>query len=79
MAVTETISAYSTTANSNTPAGTDSVGPDLDNHLRDIKKNIRVAATHWSGESAESIRGAIEDHYSASPAGSVHFVGPKGS
>lgn len=42
MAVDENVSAYSTTAASNTPAGTDTVGPDLDNHLRDMKKNIRT-------------------------------------
>lgn len=44
MAVNEALSALSTTAASNTPAGTDSVGTDLDDHLRDIKKNIRFAS-----------------------------------
>lgn len=42
MAVNETVDGYSTTAASNTPSGSDNVGPDLDNHLRDIKKNIRI-------------------------------------
>lgn len=42
MAVNETVDGYSTAAASNTPAGTDTVGPDLDDHLRDIKKNVRI-------------------------------------
>ena len=46
MAVTEALSALSTTAASNTPAGTDSIGTDLDDHLRDIKKNVRFASNH---------------------------------
>jgi hypothetical protein len=46
MAVTEALSALSTTAASNTPAGTDSIGTDLDDHLRDIKKNIRFASNN---------------------------------
>ena len=54
MAVSETLSAYSTTANNNTPAGTDTVGPDLDNHLRDIKKNIKVAVTNWYADTPRS-------------------------
>ena len=46
MAVTEALSALSTTPASNTPAGTDSIGTDLDDHLRDIKKNIRFASNN---------------------------------
>jgi len=46
MAVTEALSALSTTAASNTPAGTDSIGTDLDDHLREIKKNVRFASNH---------------------------------
>jgi len=46
MAVTEALSALSTTPASNTPAGTDSIGTDLDDHLRDIKKNVRFASNH---------------------------------
>ena len=46
MAVNETLSGLSTTAASNTPAGTDSIGTDLDDHLRDIKKNIRFASNN---------------------------------
>lgn len=44
MAVNEALTAYSTTAASNTPAGSDAVGTDLDDHLRDIKKNVRNAS-----------------------------------
>lgn len=44
MPVSETLPSYSTTASSNTPAGSASVGPDLDDHLRDIKKNIATMA-----------------------------------
>lgn len=44
MAVNEALNAYSTTAASNTPAGTDNVGSDLDDHLRDLKKNSAYAA-----------------------------------
>lgn len=44
MAVNEALNAYSTTAASNTPAGTDNVGSDLDDNLRDIKKNTAYAA-----------------------------------
>ena len=44
MAVSENLTAYSTTASSNTPAGSDAVGTDLDDHIRDIKKNIRNAS-----------------------------------
>lgn len=64
MAVTETLSAYSITAASNTPAGTDNVGPDLDNHLRDIKKNIRIAFEH---SNSEQVRGRLWFDQSASP------------
>ena len=46
MAVNEALSALSTTSASNTPAGSDSIGTDLDDHLRDIKKNIRFASNH---------------------------------
>lgn len=44
MAVNEALSALSTTASSNTPAGTDNIGTELDDHLRDIKKNVRYAS-----------------------------------
>ena len=44
MAVDESLDALSITASSNTPAGTDAVGTDLDDHLRDIKKGIRSVA-----------------------------------
>ena len=49
MAVNETVSDYSTTASSNTPGGGTTIGPDLDNHLRDIKKNIRALAELYQG------------------------------
>jgi len=49
MAVDESLNALSTTASSNTPAGSDNVGTDLDDHLRDIKKNIRIAAENFQG------------------------------
>lgn len=54
MAVNEDISAYSTAAASNAPAGTDTVGPDLDDHLRDIKKNLRLVAETAQGPTAPS-------------------------
>lgn len=60
MAVNETLSAYSTTAADNTPAGSDSIGPDLDNHLRDIKRNIKNAAENRRGASTpEVIEGSL--------------------
>ncbi|KKK74811.1 hypothetical protein LCGC14_2880030, partial [marine sediment metagenome] len=46
MAVNESLDALDVVAASNTPAGTDRVGTDLDNHLRDIKKNIRTESEH---------------------------------
>lgn len=52
MAVNEALNALSTTAASNTPAGTDSVGTDLDDHIRDIKKNIKYSAT-WPVQAAK--------------------------
>ena len=45
MAVNETLASYDTaTPANNTPAGTDSIGTNLDDHLRDMKKNIRFAS-----------------------------------
>jgi hypothetical protein len=44
MAVNEHLSSYSTTASSNTPGGGDAIGTDLDDHLRDIKRNVRYAS-----------------------------------
>lgn len=52
MAVDESLDALSTVAGSNTPAGTDTVGPDLDDHLRDIKKNIRKVSETSQGPTA---------------------------
>jgi len=49
MAVDESLDALSVTASNNTPLGTDAVGVDLDNHLRDLKKNLRIAAEHAQG------------------------------
>ena len=40
MAVNEDVSSYTTVAASNTPAGSDNIGSDLDDHLRDMKKNM---------------------------------------
>ena len=58
MAVNEDLSAYSTTAASNTPAGSSNIGPDLDNHLRDIKRNIRRVAERYQGATTpEAFRG----------------------
>jgi hypothetical protein len=54
MAVNESLSAYSTTAASNTPSGSDNIGTELDDHLRDIKRNIRRVATQRPGPSAPS-------------------------
>ncbi len=44
MAVDESLNALNALASSNTPAGSDQVGTNADDHLRDIKKNIRLAA-----------------------------------
>jgi hypothetical protein len=49
MSVNEGLNDYSTTAASNTPAGSDNIGTDLDDHLRDIKKNLRTASQHSKG------------------------------
>ena len=58
MAVNEDLSAYSTTAASNTPAGGSNIGPDLDNHLRDIKRNVRRVAERYQGTTTpEAFRG----------------------
>lgn len=54
MAVNEALSALSQTSASNTPAGDDPIGTDLDNHLRDIKKNIRYAA-NWPVQTAKTM------------------------
>ena len=70
MAVNESISAYSTTAASNTPAGTANVGPDLDNHLRSIKSNIRIAFEH---SNSEQVRGRLWFDQSASPVVSLKY------
>lgn len=48
MSVNEAISAYSTAAASNTPAGTDPIGTNLDDHIRDVKKNIRILSNELS-------------------------------
>lgn len=53
MSVNETISAYSTTASGNTPTGTSNIGTDLDDHLRDVKKNIRVLSDEFSAAAAQ--------------------------
>lgn len=48
MAVNEDLSAYSTTAASNTPGGSTNIGTDLDDQLRDIKKNIgKAVGNSW--------------------------------
>lgn len=60
MAVDEDITAYSTTASSNTPGGSDNIGTDLDDHLRDIKKNLKIIAQNSSNRSAPgNIRGRL--------------------
>lgn len=70
MAVNEDVSAYSVTAASNTPAGGDTVGPDLDNHLRDIKKNERRIAEHFITVSDENFKGRIK----STTSGSTHTL-----
>lgn len=75
MAVNEEVSALSTTAASNTPAGASAVGPDLDNHLRDIKKNIRRSAEHFKGSTEGNFPGAIKVDESASPTWTVNIRG----
>ena len=76
MAVTEDISAYSTTQSSNTPAGSDNIGPDLDNHLRNIKKNVRRAMTSRFGEriaDVERLAGSLFLENSASPNNTLNY------
>lgn len=76
MAVDEAVSAYSTTANSNTPQGTDAVGPDLDNHLRDIKKNIKIIGENFKSQSSGfGIPGALRVDPSASPTWTLSLRG----
>jgi hypothetical protein len=53
MAVTETLDTYSRTEASNTPQGSDTIGTDLDNHLRNIKFNVTKAAD-WSEQAAKT-------------------------
>ena len=55
MAVSESLSAYSTTAASNTPAGTDAVGTELDDHLRDIKRLVRTVGQSSRGIASPDI------------------------
>ena len=55
MAVSESLSAYSTTASSNTPAGTDAVGTELDDHLRDIKRLVRTVGQSSRGIASPDI------------------------
>jgi hypothetical protein len=64
MTVSETLSAYSTAAASNTPAGSDNIGPDLDDHLRNIKANLK---TGWSHSDSENYPGRIWMDRSATP------------
>lgn len=54
MAVTETLDTYSRTEASNTPQGSDTIGTDLDNHLRNIKFNVTKAAD-WSEQAAKTV------------------------
>lgn len=57
MAVNESITdSYTTVAASNTPAGSDSIGSDLDDHLRDMKKNIKVVFDVAEAASASAAR-----------------------
>jgi hypothetical protein len=63
MAVNEGVSTYTGTANL-TPAGSDTVGPDLDNHLRSMKGNVGVVHRH--GDSTHA-RGRFWADQSASP------------
>lgn len=69
MAVSESVYSYSTTAASNTPAGGSNVGPDLDDHLRDIKKNIASIA----GGAAEwcSTAGGTADVFTLTPSPAI--------
>lgn len=60
MAVNEDLSAYSTVAASNTPDGNTNIGTDLDDHLRDIKRNIKRAGTHFARSTApEQVTGIV--------------------
>jgi hypothetical protein len=68
MAVNETLDTYSIGASVNTPAGSDNVGTDLDDHLRDIKKNVSYAA-RWVQTATVSAAATI-------PVTSLHKVYP---
>lgn len=60
MAVDEDLTAYSTLAAGNTPGGLDNIGTDLDDHLRDIKKNMAWLVSSSRGNSAPgNIRGRL--------------------
>jgi hypothetical protein len=53
MAVNEGIEDYGAAA-ANTPAGSDNIGTDLDDHLRDIKKNLRFTSQQMKGATSPS-------------------------
>lgn len=76
MAVDERIVDYGTVEADNTPLGTSTVGPDLDNHLRDIKKNIRVVAQQYLGINDGDFPGATRLEDSASPVWTLTIGGP---
>lgn len=63
MPVSEELSSWSTNAASNSPGGSDNVGPDLDDHLRLIKSYVaKIRGSHWGTSepgSGVSERGAI--------------------
>lgn len=65
MAVTEVLTDYDTTAANNTPAGSDAVGSNLDDHLRNMKMNTRFAS-NWRVQAAKitAYTATISDHAS---------------
>lgn len=62
MAVDENLTGYSRTATNNTPAGSDSIGTDLDNHLRDMKKNVLYASQRPAVEKSADYSATLADH-----------------
>lgn len=64
MAVNENLTNYDTATASMTPAGSDTVGPDLDDHLRSMKVNVGVA---WKHSNSSHSRGRLWFDQSASP------------
>lgn len=62
MPVNEHLTSYSLTATNNTPAGSSPVGADLDDHLRDIKKNAYKASLANTLAKSAGYEATVSDH-----------------